>query len=436
MFNPRWLIGLLFVALLAAACSGPQPDVQAPLAQEAGEAEPGVVEDAPQATVTATLEEPTQTPTEASQAVAATDSPYECGDPFEGASISFDLRYWDQTDFCQHSVNYSEIFSGGPPPDGIPPIDKPTFETVESADAWLEGLEPVILLALEDDVRAYPLQIMTWHEIVNDKVNNIPVVVTFCPLCNTALVFERFPFNGELLTFGTSGNLRNSDLVMYDRQTQSWWQQFSGEGIVGYFTGTRLTAIPAAIISWEDFKTKYPDGQVLSKETGISRPYGQNPYVGYDNINSFPFLFTGEINDQLRAMDRVVGVLLESGEASAYTFTRLSEEHVINDTIGETPVVLFWKAGTASALDTAVIAEGDDIGATSVYQATVNGEVLVFTDNGDGTFRDENTGSTWDIFGQAVAGPLAGISLQPISHHDTFWFAWAAFVPGDTLQEG
>jgi len=426
MTKSRWIIGLLSIALLVAACSAPQTEVQSAKAAEAAEDENIVDAQA----------DPAPIPPDAPQAVSAPQSEHECDDPFNGESPSFSVSYWELTDFCKHSVEYREIFSGGPPPDGIPPIDSPTFETIDSADNWLRDIEPVVLLAIEDDVRAYPLQIMTWHEIVNDTVNEVPVVVTFCPLCNTALVFERFEHEDELVTFGTSGNLRNSDLVMYDRQTQSWWQQFSGEGIVGFYTGTKLTPVPAAIISWGDFKAKHPEGQVLSIDTGISRPYGQNPYVGYDNIDSFPFLFTGEINDQLRPMDRVVGVVLESGESSAYTFTRLSEEHVINDTIGDTPVVLFWKAGTASALDSSVIAEGNDIGATGVFEAAVDGEVLTFADNGDGTFSDENTSSTWDIFGQAINGPLAGTALKALNHHDTFWFAWAAFVPGDTLQEG
>jgi len=248
-------------------------------------------------------------------------------------------------------------------------------------------------------------------------------------------VFERFTFEGKLLTFGTSGNLRNSDLVMYDRQTESWWQQFTGEGIVGYFTDTKLTPVPAAIVSWEDFKTRHPDGLVLSRDTGHSRSYGQNPYVGYDNINSFPFLFDGNLDDQLKPMDRIIGVVLENDASVAYQLSRLSEEEVINDTSGDTALVVFWKSGTASALDTGNIADGNDIGATGVFEATLDGEVLSFTSNGDGTFSDDSTSSTWDIFGNAIAGSLEGQSLKALNHHDTFWFAWAAFVPGDTLAQ-
>jgi len=171
-----------------------------------------------------------------------------CEDPFGSTTPAFRTAGWD-TNFCLHSVPYDEIFSGGPPRDGIPPIDSPRFETVDSADNWLEDLEPLIILEINDEVRAYPLQILIWHEIVNDEFEGKPVVVTFCPLCNTALVFTRPTINGEILTFGTSGNLRISDLVMWDRQTESWWQQFNGEAIVGDLTGIKLEFIPSAIIS-------------------------------------------------------------------------------------------------------------------------------------------------------------------------------------------
>ena len=371
----------------------------------------------------------------ATPAAAAHPAQNSCDDPFDGEQPRFGLGYWEKPDFCQHSVDYDDILSGGPPPDGIPPIDNPKFVDIADADGWLEGVEPVISLSIGEDARAYPLQIMTWHEIVNDEVGGLPVAVTFCPLCNTALVFERFSFEGELLTFGTSGNLRNSDLVMYDRQTESWWQQFTGEGIVGYFTGAILTPVPAAIVSWDDFKTSFPAGQVLSRDTGFSRSYGQNPYVGYDNINSFPFLFDGSLDDQLKPMERVVGIVLSDDSSVAYTLARLQEEQVINDTLGETALAVLWKSGTASALDTSRIADGNDIGATGVFEATVDGETLTFSSNGDGTFTDENTSSTWDIHGTALDGPLAGSKLTAIPHHDTFWFAWAAFVPGDSLAQ-
>ncbi|MEJ2412389.1 MAG: DUF3179 domain-containing protein, partial [Anaerolineales bacterium] len=241
----------------------------------------------------------------------------QCDDPFDGVTPSFQTAGWE-TNFCLHSIPYEEILSGGPPRDGIPPIDNPRFESVSSADGWIEDLEPVILLAHEGETRAYPLQIMTWHEIVNDEIGGDPVLVTFCPLCNTALVFRRPMIGAETLTFGTSGNLRYSDLVMWDRQTESWWQQFNGEAIVGDLTGTQLDPLPAAIISWADFKTNHSDGIVLSKDTGFNRSYGRNPYPGYDNINNHPCAFQGSLDGELPPMARVVGVLLEDGAGEAF----------------------------------------------------------------------------------------------------------------------
>ena len=357
-----------------------------------------------------------------------------CEDPFGDTIPAFRTDGWE-TNFCLHSISYDDIFSGGPPRDGIPPIDSPRFESVEFADQWIEDLEPVILLDHEGEVRAYPIQILTWHEIVNDQVGETPIAVTFCPLCNTALVFRRPTIEGEILTFGTSGNLRYSDLVMWDRQTESWWQQFTGEAIVGDLTGTKLDSLPVALISWVDIKSKYPDAQVLSIETGFQRSYGRNPYAGYDNINSQPFAFVGDLDAQLPAMARVVGISLEDGQGGAFSLDLLSENQVLNEKLGELPIVLFWKSGTASALDSSSIANGRDIGTTGVFSAQIDGQQLTFTASDDGLFLDQETGSTWDIFGDAIDGPMAGSSLVPIPHHDTFWFAWAAFVPDGELKE-
>jgi hypothetical protein len=228
--------------------------------------------------------------------------------------------------------------------------------------------------------------------------------------------------------------LRKSNLVMWDRQTESWWQQFTGEALVGDLTGMRLDFLPAAIISWGDYKANYPTSQVLSKETGFFRNYGSNPYVGYDNVNQFPLLFDGPIDDRLRAMTRVLGVVLGENNA-AYVYDRLVEDRVINDTLGETPVAVFWKEGTASAVDSARISEGRDVGTTGVFYRSLDGVEFTFTANPDGTFTDTETGSTWDILGVAVDGPLMGKSLESIPHHDTFWFAWAAFIPDSKVTE-
>lgn len=350
--------------------------------------------------------------------------------PTAPASLSADLPAGAgqfRTDFSRHSVSFAEIRSGGPPKDGIPAIDNPRFVSVTAANEWLRPREPVIALVLGNDARAYPIQILMWHEIVNDTVNEIPVTVTFCPLCNTAIVFER-RLDSQMLDFGTTGLLRYSNLVMYDRQTESWWQQATGEAIVGELTGHRLAFIPAAIVAWETFAAGYPDGRVLSRETGYIRDYGRNPYLGYDDIDRSPFLYDGPPTpDALPAMARVLTVD-HNGEAVAYPYDTLAAMQIIHDEVGGLPIVVVWRAGAASALDSAQIAEGRDVGMARVYQRVVNGQTVQFT-IADDHLIDSETGTRWDLFGRAIDGPLAGATLTPVPAIDHFWFSWAAFRP-------
>jgi hypothetical protein len=346
-----------------------------------------------------------------------------------------------KTDFSKHSVPLSEFRSGGPPRDGIPPIDEPQFVSQSEADAWLGPDEPVIAVALEQPdgsvlARAYPLQIMVWHEIVNDTRGETPVLATFCPLCYTAIAYDRrLEPGGTVYDFGTTGNLRHSDLVMWDRQTESWWQQLNGEAIVGELTGSQLTFLPAQILGWQAFKDSYPDGDVLSRETGHNRPYGTNPYPGYDDVENRPFLFDGDTDGRLPAMERVVGVELD-GTAVAYPFPALAEAGAIDDTIGADEVVIFWTPGANSAVDARDIVEGRDIGQAGVYHRELDGQTLTFTAGDGGTFTDVETGSTWNVSGQAIDGPLVGQRLTPIPHTVVFWFAWAAFQPDGRLWAG
>lgn len=174
----------------------------------------------------------------------------------ELSRVTFDVSPW-HTDFTKHSVPLGSIQPGGPPPDGIPPIDHPRYVSIAAAARFLAPREPVIAVSIGGRARAYPLEILTWHEIVNDTLAGVPITVTYCPLCNSAIAFERHAA-GRTLTFGTTGNLRNSDLVMWDRQTQSWWQQFSGQAIVGSLTGTRLRELDSQTLSFADYRARYP----------------------------------------------------------------------------------------------------------------------------------------------------------------------------------
>jgi hypothetical protein len=269
-----------------------------------------------------------------------------------------DFAAWPNTDFDSATVDLSEIISGGVGRDGIPAIDDPSFLPVPQATA-LDPREPVLTYAPDGvPARAYPMRYLTWHEIVNDTVAGVPVAVTFCPLCNTALVFDR-RVAGRTLTFGVSGNLRHSDMVMFDRETESWWQQATGEGIVGRHAGATLTPLVSWVESWESFADAHPDGLVMA-EPDARRPYGRNPYVGYDS-SARPFLYFGEDPPHgIPALERVVRV----GDRP-WPLTRLAGA----GEIAEAGVILVWAAGKASALDAAEIAEGRDVGQIRVRDA-------------------------------------------------------------------
>jgi hypothetical protein len=337
------------------------------------------------------------------------------------------------TDFSLHTVSYDEILSGGPPKDGIPPIDNPKFVDAKNADEWLKPNEPVVSIQVGDEARAYPIQILMWHEIVNDTVNGKPLLVTFCPLCNTAIAFER-TYNGQVLDFGTTGRLRYSNLIMYDRQTETWWQQATGDAIAGKFTGAQLNFHPAAMISWQDFRAAHPNGSVLSRDTGFSRDYGGNPYFGYDDVNQTPFLYQGnKTPDQLPPMARVLTLEIDH-EAKAYPYDILQKLNIINDLVGNKPVVIFWASGTASALDAGNISDGRDVGAAVAFSREVNGRILTFEWDGE-SIRDVETNSVWTIFGKAVDGALTGSQLSALPAINHFWFSWAAFKPETQIYQ-
>jgi hypothetical protein len=319
-----------------------------------------------------------------------------------------------------------DFLAGGPPRDGIPPIDEPRFETAALAARWLEAKEPVLVFEHAGDARAYPLQILIWHEIVNDTVGGQPVVVSYCPLCNSALVFER-RVGAETLDFGTSGKLRNSDLVMWDRQSESWWQQLTGECVVGAYQGTRLVAVPAPLVSYDAFRRAYPGGKVLSRDTGYERPYGRNPYPSYDREDGVPYLFPRPVIGRLRPMERVVSVEIGSA-AKAYPYRLLAQRGIVEDELAGQRLVVFYSEGARSAVDMSLLADSRDVGAAGVFLPEVNGRPLHFERRG-GVFQDRETGSTWSLLGLATAGPLEGARLTALPHGNPFAFAWFAFRP-------
>ena len=396
----------------------------------------------PTAAVSALVPSASPTPTAAVSTLVAPATPTPTLDPnvvrnaysfeadpdYEDGITGIYTRIWE-TDFRFHTVPYHEIVSGGVGRDGIPPIDEPTFVSLTDAREWLSDTEPVIALELHGEAKAYPLQVLLWHEIVNDELAGLPVTVTYCPLCNSAVVFDR-TLDGTIYDFGVSGNLRNSDLVMWDRQTQSWWQQLTGEGIAGELAGAQLRFLPAQIVSWAAFRDGYADGLVLDRP-GFSRSYGRNPYPYYDNLDSYPFLFYGEADPRLPPKERVAAVEI-SGDAAAFPYSVLATKRVVHSEVGGEDLVVFFEFGTGTALGSGTIAGAADVGATGVFRPVLDGDRLTFAFDGDG-ITDEGTGSRWNVLGRAVSGPLAGRQLERLNAQDHLWFAWAAFKPHTTV---
>jgi hypothetical protein len=269
---------------------------------------------------------------------------------------------------------------------------------------------------------------MTRHEIVNDTVGGRPVTVAYCPLCSSAVAYDR-RLGDRILDFGTSGALFQSALVMYDRQTESLWSHFTGESIVGRLAGEQLDLVTVQTVAWGDWAEAHPDGTVLAPDsTGAT--YGDNPYPGYET-NSGPLspqFLQEEIDDRLPEKDRVLGIR-DGDEALAIELTRLKAERVIEVELAGEPIVAWLRPGLASPLEGGQVAQGSDIGATGAFRPrATDGTALTFAAV-EGGFADDQTGSTWNVLGEAVNGPLEGEKLKGVEHVDTFWFAWSSYQP-------
>lgn len=343
------------------------------------------------------------------------------------AYCQFAAGIW-KTDKSKKNIDLAELLSGGPPKDGIPSIDHPRF--VPPAEAtWLSPKELVIALELEGEARAYPLQILMWHELVNDAVGGLPVLVSYCPLCNSAIVFDR-KIGSATLEFGVSGMLRNSDMVMYDRQTDSLWQQITGEGIVGEHTGKALAMLPSQMISFEDFTRTYPKGVVLSRETGVVRDYGRNPYQGYE-FNNRPIMPVRQRRQtSLKPMDKLI-VIKEKRGFRAYPVKALAERGVWEDKVDGQPIVLLYSPEGLSPVDATQMPASRAAGSVGVFTPG-KGRVRFRRDNG--RILDRETASTWAVTGVAIDGKRKGEKIDPVPHGVYFSFAWLAFEPDTKLM--
>lgn len=234
-------------------------------------------------------------------------------------------------DLANATIPIREIHSGGPPRDGIPAIDQPQFWTVSRADSFLRSNDEVVSFVHEGDARAYPLRILVWHEIVNDTVGGKPVAITYCPLCGTSMVFGR-SFGGEATTLGVSGLLYNSDVLMYDRATDSLWSQLKMEAVSGPRVGTQLDWLASQIMPWQQWKSRYPDGKVLASETGHRRDYTRMPYQGYEDTPRTMFPVSGN-RDDFAPKTWVTGVIVND-QAYAFKVAQIDEQEGWTGLIG------------------------------------------------------------------------------------------------------
>ncbi len=325
------------------------------------------------------------------------------------------------TNNIKHSIDLDEIVSGGPPKDGIPSINNPKFESVTAADTYLNDELLGVGIVNGGVERFYPFQILVWHELVNDTINDTPILVSYCPLCGTAIVYDR-RVDGETLEFGVSGKLYRSDLLMFDRATDSYWAQVTGEAVVGPHTGSVLDLYPIfENARWGDWKTQHPNGEVLSRDTGSNRDYTRTPYEGYEDSPHVWFP-VGNEDDRLPPKTWVSGVTI-GDNAKAYPIEKITEQKLVNDILGDTELLVVKDPKNGIKMFERRI------------QTASGTQQLTFEINETGELRDTGTSSTWSFNGEAIRGELQGTQLVRWPSIPSFWFAWAAFYPDTFLFE-
>lgn len=290
--------------------------------------------------------------------------------PAAGEPANFDLwkSEFPKTDFGRTTVPLDEIRDDGNFRDTIQPINTPRFQHISELTA-MGPMEPVLSLVIDGDARAYPLRILLWHEIVNDVVGGVPVLVTYCPLCNSGVVYDR-RIGGDVLEFGNTGRVRHFDMVMYDRQSESWWQQFTGEAIVGDMSGTTMRMVPARLESLDRFRQRAPNGKLLVPDNVMLHPYGETPYQGMDSewaTQSHAMLrerYPYDLPEDISPLERVVVIGDE-----AWTLALLRTQGRV-----ETGNILIeWVAGQNSLHDHPLILAGADVGNVVVRRRRADG---------------------------------------------------------------
>ncbi len=325
---------------------------------------------------------------------------------------------WALEDFAAH------IQRGGPPKDGIPPIDRPKYVAATDADAFLRPGDVVFGLESGGAARAYPQKILVWHEIVNDEIAGEKLAVTYCPLTGSTVGFRgRSRVDGATLTFGTTGKLVNSNLLMYDRQSDSQWPQILGVAITGPNKGVVLEEIPLGWTTWERWRAAHPQTVVLSTETGFFRAYGTDPYGSYDRSGTYydsggPF-FPVMASDQRFAPKHVVIGVKANGAVLAISKAAIQRSRAVNTVLGGIPLIALW---------------GEPLAAVRVFGRRAGSDTLTFRPDGKG-FMDDRTSSVWTAMGRCRQGRLVGTQLPNHPAYDVMWFAWHAFYPHTHIAE-
>lgn len=323
------------------------------------------------------------------------------------------------------------IVSGGPGKDGIPALTNPEVVLASAGDSFLVPDDLILGVVVNGEARAYPHGILWWHEITNDVLGGRPIVVSFCPLTGSGLVYDA-AINGQLHNFGVSGLLFDNNLLLFDRTTDSLWSQMGVQSICGSLQGTRLSLLPLVQSTWAAWKAMHPDTTVVSFNTGFSRDYTRYPYGDYDLVDNTTLLFPQSTVDPRLPMKETVLGITHDGVARAYSMSRMStvaSRLVINDDVNGLPVLVAFDAGSSLAV---AFERRLQQPATSEGASSGEGELFEFDIVDEGTFpfklRDRQTGSIWNLRGVAVEGPLAaGARLVPIPTFSAFWFAWSAF---------
>ena len=341
-------------------------------------------------------------------------------------------EYWN-TNKNKSSVSLKEFISIIPR-EALPPINIPKFLTETGASARYKPNEPFVVVVINKTEKAYPLKILMYHEVINDVIVGKPILITYNPLCNSVAVYHRKLKNhtSSVLTFASSGMLRKANTVLWDWETQSWWQQITGECLVGEMQGTVLEKIPTKVLSYKQFYKNYPFGLMMSDKGEQNIKYGTNPYYKYDDITKDkPLLLTFEPSKRLPPIQRIVNIHINN-ISLIYPLDILQKSHVFNDKPLDNAIVIFYKEGLPSLLDEEYILESKDVGMLAVYSSNVYGQMLSFIQTNK-AIKDKETNSTWDFTGRCVQGRLKGTQLKPLHHDLHFAFAALAFYPNSLI---